>query len=562
MTLCVRKLSLFSPRVSPWSPHGRIRLVLVLCSVLLVFFSLPSCSIPWIAFVALVPLALALRGLGPLSGLCWGWLFGSLGWLMATWWVYHGWKEWSGLPWYGAVLGTVLFALFQGLPYALTGWVAGWMEQRGTPPGGLVFASLLTLFIHFRPAVCPGSLAIGLYRWPLAIQTAEIGGVDLVVFILVLVNWLLAGMIPRLGCKRRMLVRTVCVSSILVLVFGFGIWRMEWFEGLAQEGGDKDFLTIATVQPNIPVRPDAGAKPMVIDELVARSLVRTTQEGLLGSDHVDLILWPEIPRPLACDCESFRAMGIPALAGSVGAPVLVSCVEYEYEKKPLLPEVHAHGHGEERTRVISRRINRMFNSLWLVNSRGCESGYQKMELVPFGEQTPFAGTFPWLRNMVGRELEYSAGEKLRLVHLAGNKKVQPLVCFESGFGSLVRQGVTLGAMALVNVSDDAWFVDPEAAEFHLGMALFRAVEVRRPLIRCTNTGFGAHITASGMIVPGTMTPAYERIVRQATLYCPQTMTLYARYGSLWLIGPGIYVLVLILRTARSAGRSRCKSFIV
>jgi apolipoprotein N-acyltransferase len=112
----------------------------------------------------------------------------------------------------------------------------------------------------------------------------------------------------------------------------------------------------------------------------------------------------------------------------------------------------------------------------------------------------------------------------------------------------------LGAIALINVSDDAWFVTPRAAKFHLGMALFRAVEVRRPLIRCTNSGFGAHIAASGMIVPETMTPAYERTVRQATLHCPRTMTLFARYGSFWLIVPGIYVLVRIIRTGRSAGR--------
>ncbi len=73
-----------------------------------------------------------------------------------------------------------------------------------------------------------------------------------------------------------------------------------------------------------------------------------------------------------------------------------------------------------------------------------------------------------------------------------------------------------------------------AAELHLSPAVFRAVEQRRPLVRGTNSGFGAHIKATGEIVPGSITPMNERAVRQANLYIPKEVTIYHRIGDAWL----------------------------
>jgi apolipoprotein N-acyltransferase len=168
---------------------------------------------------------------------------------------------------------------------------------------------------------------------------------------------------------------------------------------------------------------------------------------------------------------------------------------------------------------------------------------RKVKLVPFSERTPFQELWPWLKKTVGHQLEYSPGPGPRLITLGNGKRVQPLICFESGFPSLVQKGVLKGADALVNLSDDAWFASNRAAELHLGMALFRAVEQRRPLVRCTNSGAGAHILATGEIVPGTLTPMDIRTTRQAKLYCPTELTVYSQIGEAWLWLLGAYVMV-------------------
>ena len=57
-----------------------------------------------------------------------------------------------------------------------------------------------------------------------------------------------------------------------------------------------------------------------------------------------------------------------------------------------------------------------------------------------------------------------------------------------------------GADLLVNLTNDAWFGKTSAPYHHLSMAVMRAVENRRPLLRAANTGFSAVIQPQGKIV--------------------------------------------------------------
>ena len=54
-----------------------------------------------------------------------------------------------------------------------------------------------------------------------------------------------------------------------------------------------------------------------------------------------------------------------------------------------------------------------------------------------------------------------------------------------------------GAQLLVNVTNDGWFAQSPAAAQHLANSLFRAVETRRPLVRCGNTGLTGSIDPFG-----------------------------------------------------------------
>lgn len=164
--------------------HFASRLAGIAASGFLVWLCLPSGPWPWLAFVTLVPFALTLRNTGPVDGLLWGWAGGALIWLVSTCWIFNSFQHLMGWSVSLSVLGTLFFALVQGLPYAVFGLICGVLQSRGRPVGPFFQAALLTLLVFIFPAPCPGSPALSLYSLPLAIQTADLGGFALVDFFL------------------------------------------------------------------------------------------------------------------------------------------------------------------------------------------------------------------------------------------------------------------------------------------------------------------------------------------------------------------------------------------
>jgi len=107
-----------------------------------------------------------------------------------------------------------------------------------------------------------------------------------------------------------------------------------------------------------------------------------------------------------------------------------------------------------------------------------------------------------------------------------------LICFEAIFPALAREQVKKGAQVLVNLTNDAWFGPTSAPYQHLAMAVFRAVENRRPFIRAANTGFSAFITATGEIALRSTLFREQRLIGD---FYPASspLTFYTRFGDIF-----------------------------
>ncbi|MFN2343953.1 MAG: apolipoprotein N-acyltransferase, partial [Desulfonatronovibrio sp.] len=443
-----------------------------------------------------------------------------------------------------ALAGCMLLCLYQALPYALFGLLYGWANKQNLKTGPFFCASLLTLLVYLLPEVFPGSLAHALYSWPVAIQAADLGGVHLVHFLLLFCNWLLAESLARLYRQEKVLPVFILLLALLTGIFIYGRQRIDYYNFLAEGASVSKFVRVACVQPNIPIKGHAGIDSTGPFAGTTGALVKATNQAAEKMPDTDLILWPEVPKTVRCAFADFEKQGVATASEKIEAPILLSCTEFDYGNNPWIENNDKQQDGAGRHTQKTRKIDKKYNSLCLVEQSACRLVYRKVKLVPFGESTPFQDSLPWLKKYLGRTLEFSPGNTLSLVDLPGDKKVQPLICYEGGFSELASQGVKRGAQAMVNVSNDAWFDSAKAAEFHLALTLFRAVEQRRPLVRCTNSGFGAHIQASGEIVPGTLTPMNEAAISQASLYCPEQKTLYSRIGDAWL---WILAIIMILQ---------------
>ena len=93
---------------------------------------------------------------------------------------------------------------------------------------------------------------------------------------------------------------------------------------------------------------------------------------------------------------------------------------------------------------------------------------------------------------------------------------------------------------LVNLSNDAWFGRTGYAEMHLAHAVFRAIELRTPVVRAANTGVSALIDARGVATQRLEVGARGAI--HGDLRANAAPTLYARLGD----APALALLALAL----------------
>ena len=77
------------------------------------------------------------------------------------------------------------------------------------------------------------------------------------------------------------------------------------------------------------------------------------------------------------------------------------------------------------------------------------------------------------------------------------------VCYESVYGEYYTDYIKKGAQAMTIITNDAWWGNTPGYRQHLSYASLRAIETRRAIARCANTGISAIISPSGEIVSET-----------------------------------------------------------
>jgi apolipoprotein N-acyltransferase len=173
---------------------------------------------------------------------------------------------------------------------------------------------------------------------------------------------------------------------------------------------------------------------------------------------------------------------------------------------------------------------KLWNSLIAVDGAGeVVASYDKTHLVPFGEYIPFRDILP-MDKIVHGQIDYSPGEGIKTLRLLGLPPVSALICYEVIFPGRVMNRADPPAW-LLNITNDAWYGETVGPHQHLAIALVRAVEEGRPLIRATNTGISAVIDAYGRTIHSLGLNANGVIDSRLPAAIPGT-TLFARRGEL------------------------------
>jgi apolipoprotein N-acyltransferase len=367
------------------------------------------------------------------------------------------------------------------------------------------------------------SLGVALHTQLALIQIAEFCGVAGISFLLAFSNLILVIVIRRILGElgpvflTRMRWEFSFAVALVVAVIGYGVRVL-----IRPLPVDDLRLRIAAIQPNISQSEKFSAEN---EDAIFEQLENLTT--LAASTRPDLLLWPEAatPRGMFADEVNYQFVMRQAARGDFAF---------------LLGTIDADRSRDEEYNVAA-----------LVSDRGRTiQSYRKMHLVPFGEYLPFRKSVP-LVGMIAGELvpgDFAAGTEFTVMHLAEPRlSLGALICFEDTIGTLTRHFVRNGAQLLVNLTNDGWFLTTAAAEQHLAAAVFRAIENRRPLVRCANTGVTCSIDRNGR-VERWLSP-FERgfVSREVRVPRDLRITVYTRFGEWFALLAAIVTVLAIPR---------------
>lgn len=479
-------------------------------SGLLLAAALPTVNLHFLAWFALVPLFLAMKGQKVKAGFWLGGITGIVYFAGTVYWVSNSIHFYGGISLLPAALITLLLCSYLALYPALFGAAA--VHVRTNYPSLFFFAmpAFWTALELARTYVFSGFpwalLGYSQYSVLPVIQVADIAGVYGVSFLIVMVNAAAAEFI--MNRKNYYAVITAVLAVTLVLVYGFAKLH-------SPERADE--IAISVVQGNI--EQDKKWDPAYQAETLS-VYKRLTLAAL--KRHPDLVIWPETATPFYFTGASGKDQALTA-----------DLIEFvKLNKVPLL-------FGSPTYEIKPNRQIVGRNSAFLLSGDGrLEAVYHKIHLVPFGEYVPLKKVLFFVEKMVQAIGDFEGGNEYTVMTVPygepGNRKETKLctvICYEIIFPDLVRRFVDRGAGIVTTVTNDAWFGKTAAPYQHFSMAVFRAVENRVPVARAANTGISGFIDSRGSILEtsGIFTEAYlTRALTPGT-----TKTPYTRYGDLF-----------------------------
>lgn len=424
-----------------------------------------------LAFVAWVPLIIALRGQTPRRAALIGWFAGFGMTMIGFHWLVSMLEVFSGFPLPVCVLFAAILCLQKGGRVALMGWMYARATQRGWHHA-LSFLGAFAVSELVWPVLFPWYYGAAMHDTPVMMQTADIGGPILVSVVIVAVNLAVAEILHKpvfqAAPDRRTLVGG---AATLAFALGYGAFRLSSIE-TAMAAAEP--VKVGMVQGNSELKKSrARALPIHVKHTRA-----------LAEEGAELVVWSEGAAASSFDVESYEIGARDRIGRHLKVPSIIGVSLYE-----RLEQKSAKG-----------RRARFFNSALMVDGAGAVTGrYDKQYLLMFGEYLPLAETFPVLYEWSPNSGAFTAGTSFAPV-LMGDHKISIMICYEDIIPSFVSKLVDAGDPELfVNMTNDAWFGETIEPWQHLALAKFRTVEHRKFMARVTNTGITAMIDPLGRV---------------------------------------------------------------
>ena len=403
--------------------------------------------------------------------------------------------KYGGTTWLLGIVGLIALALYLAIFSGLAAIFIKTKLDRNSTWGIVIWVPLIwigkDLLIEKIFGGFPWCLAgYSQYRNIYFIQLAEIAGIHLVSFLVIVINVLLYKFIKT---KNRSIL--LVLLSGFVIVYGGGYW-LQHRQG--QMSKALPWHRAGIIQPN-------SNHDQVFDFIRVQKNLDTlfNTSAALKNQGAELVIWPEFTVPIYPLQTPYYKNQFTSFSSKV-VPLLAGFTDFY-------------------------NADHVYNSVMLFKGNKIEK-YDKFRLTPFGEYVLFRRWLFFVKKITDQIGDFTFGKSLHNLDFAGHWLATP-ICYEVIYPELTRDLVAQGAETIVTISNDSWFGNSSAPFQHLAMAVFRSIENRRYLLRSTSNGISALVDPTGRIVY--QSPLHKPDQFLAAFQYLKRKTIFTRWGYLF-----------------------------
>src|SRR6266436_5493348 len=495
-----------SPKKETSSGISRVRFIQDISLVALgaVLYTLASAPFEWasLGWVALTPLFVAIRGRGFIQAAIYGMLFGVAICAGVAYWMYFAISSYfvAIFP-LNVMLTLAAYTIFVGVYTGAAAAASSLLINHGDRAIRWVAVPAVWVVCEYARSTLLSGFSWGLlgysqYRHLAIIQIADLSGN----------RWRDAG-------GRIAYPALLCVAATIAAAFVYGEVRLRYYVSHPA----KDSVRVAIVTRKTAAQ-DRFERIRYLRSFM--DYTKATSDGV-AKGSADLIVWPEFASGFYLDSDRAMRVQLTRLTAATDAALLT---------------------GAPRSDQPDGSIH-YYNSAYLFSPSGeLLDTYDKIRLLPFAEYRPFG-----MRSLMSRNSDYpaefTAGSRATIFSIP-RARFGVVICFEATYPTYARRLARNGAQFLVNISNDVWLSSMSgtpATSQHFAMAVMRAVENKRALVRVTAAGITGFVDPVGSIH---LSSQYEG-VRLLAVPLRDELTIYTRFGD-WFVVACLLVSMLSL----------------
>ncbi|MEO8665715.1 MAG: apolipoprotein N-acyltransferase [Ignavibacteria bacterium] len=360
------------------------------------------------------------------------------------------------------------------------------------------------------------------------IQFAEYTGVFGVSFWICVTSVALYVLFNKLSAKSWKILspKSITVFALIIIIFFlpdlFNVLNKNTFT----ESGK---IKIGIVQPNIdPWEKWSGKQNDLINDYLDQIRKICSQDR-----EIQLIVLPETALPYYFKERHFeeRYLLIKDLCDSINIPIVIGTPDLQYyDNQPAAPD-------DAKIMKSSGLKYDTYNTAVLFEPGKDKNIYQKhhkIKLVIGSERLPYKELLPFAKNLVEWGVGLSSwqiGEDTNIFALPDGVTFNTAICYESVYPEFFAGFVNKGADFSVIITNDGWWGKFFGTYQHNQFAVFRAIENRRWIARCANTGISDFLDPQGKMYLETPINEKRNIIFEIGLI--QDKTFFCKHGDLF-----------------------------